>query len=301
MIFNHKSFFRKHVTIRPHMHIQTPLILLLPALLIFSCGGGTKSTTTSDTVTTASGLKFIVLRQGSGNVARKGDIIAADYAGYFMDGRLFDTSIDSVASIHGGASRSAYRPFQFQLGAGQVIKGWDEAFLTNMSVGEVRRLIVPPHLAYGNRGSGSIPPNTTLVFDVHLVKILPEDTVTTMEGLRYIDRQPGPGKPVRKGMRVKVEYAGFLSNGTLFDTSIEAIGKEHGYDRGGYPFEPIAFTVGRGEVIQGWDIGLTTNMRVGGKRRLIIPPQLGYGQYGSPPVIPPNATLIFDVEVLEAQ
>lgn len=126
------------------------------------------------------------------------------------------------------------------------------------------------------------------------------DTITTMSGLRYIVRKAGIGTKVEPGMTVKVDYAGYLSDGTLFDTSIEAVGRENSFDRGGYPFEPIEFTVGVGQVIAGWDEGLS-GMQVGGKRRLIIPPSLGYGMQGSPPAIPRNATLIFDVHLLDAR
>jgi peptidylprolyl isomerase len=141
------------------------------------------------------------------------------------------------------------------------------------------------------------------------------DTITTMSGLRYIDYEEGSGVEVTPGVTVRVDYAGYLTNGTLFDTSIESVGRKHDpagrpfpadasdaerskwFDRGGYPFEPLEFVVGKGQVIRGWDDGLTTNMRVGGRRRLIIPPDQAYGSRGTGP-IPPNATLIFDVHVL---
>ncbi len=123
------------------------------------------------------------------------------------------------------------------------------------------------------------------------------DTITTMTGLRYIVHEEGTGTVAENGMEVQVDYAGFLEDGSLFDTSIKEIGDEHGYDRGGYPFEPIGFTLGTGGVISGWDQGLA-GMKVGGKRRLIIPADLAYGRAGRPPVIPPNATLIFDVHLI---
>jgi peptidylprolyl isomerase len=144
------------------------------------------------------------------------------------------------------------------------------------------------------------------------------DTVTMMDGLRYIDYEVGSGKEVKSGMTVKVDYAGYLTNGTLFDTSIDSVGHQYDraghpmapeasaseralfFNRGGYPFEPIEFAVGNGAVIRGWDEGLTAQMRVGGRRRLIIPPDLGYGLHGQGP-IPANATLIFDVHVLSAR
>ncbi|MCE2503636.1 MAG: FKBP-type peptidyl-prolyl cis-trans isomerase [Chlorobi bacterium] len=127
------------------------------------------------------------------------------------------------------------------------------------------------------------------------------DTIRTMSGLQYIIQQKGTGPMVEDGMVVEVDYAGYLTDGTLFDTSIEEVGKQHNYDRGQYPFEPIKFVVGVGRVIVGWDEGLTTDMYVGGKRRLIVPSSIAYGSQGRPPVIPPNATLIFDIHVLSAE
>jgi FKBP-type peptidyl-prolyl cis-trans isomerase len=105
-------------------------------------------------------------------------------------------------------------------------------------------------------------------------------------GLEYIDIKTGTGAVVQDGSSINVEYTGWLqSNGKKFDSS---------YDHGGQTFN---VTVGQGQVIKGWDEGLV-GMRVGGTRRLIIPPSLGYGAQGSPPVIPANATLIFDVTVV---
>jgi FKBP-type peptidyl-prolyl cis-trans isomerase FkpA len=95
----------------------------------------------------------------------------------------------------------------------------------------------------------------------------------------------GSGRGVQNGDTVHVQYTGTLMNGEKFDSS---------YDHGGDPFK---VTLGKGEVIQGWDQGLV-GMKVGGKRRLRIPPELGYGESGSPPTIPANAGLIFDVELV---
>ena len=110
--------------------------------------------------------------------------------------------------------------------------------------------------------------------------------VTTASGLRYIDEVVGSGASPKPGQNVTVNYTGTLENGTKFDSS---------FDRG----TPYTFRFGRDPVIQGWDEGLVS-MKVGGKRRLIVPPQLGYGSEGRPG-IPPNATLIFEVELLGVQ
>jgi FKBP-type peptidyl-prolyl cis-trans isomerase len=104
-------------------------------------------------------------------------------------------------------------------------------------------------------------------------------------GLLVHDTKKGKGAVAQSGMEVTVHYRGRLRNGTIFDES---------YKRG----QPFTFTLGAGQVIKGWDQGVA-GMRVGGKRRLTIAPNLAYGPQGSPPVIPPNATLIFDVELLK--
>ena len=111
-----------------------------------------------DATVTASGLRYIVRREGTGSPPSTGAQIAAHYRGTFLDGRKFDSSYDRN------------EPFVFRVGRGEVIRGWDEAFLT-MKVGERRTLIVPWWLAYGEAGRGNIPPRTPLVFEVELLEI----------------------------------------------------------------------------------------------------------------------------------
>lgn len=108
---------------------------------------------------------------------------------------------------------------------------------------------------------------------------------TTPSGLQYIDVVAGEGNTPKTGQTVTVHYTGTLEDGKKFDSSV---------DRG----TPFSFKIGVGQVIKGWDEGVGT-MKVGGRRTLIIPAELGYGSRGAGGVIPPNATLIFDVELLD--
>lgn len=108
--------------------------------------------------------------------------------------------------------------------------------------------------------------------------------VTTPSGLKYVDQTVGTGDVAVVGKNVSVHYTGWLENGKKFDSSV---------DRG----QPFSFPLGAGRVIKGWDEGVQ-GMKVGGKRKLTIPSDLGYGSRGAGGVIPPNATLIFDVELL---
>ncbi len=112
------------------------------------------------------------------------------------------------------------------------------------------------------------------------------ETVTTDSGLEYEELECGDGDEVARGDRIVVHYTGTLEDGTEFDSS-----------RGG---EPVAFVLASGDLIEGWVEGIP-GMREGGRRKLTIPPELGYGEAGSLPVIPPDATLIFDVEIVEIE
>jgi len=236
-----------------------------------------------DTVTTASGLKYIMVASTkSGDQPKKGDKVSVHYTGYFLDGKVFDSSVDRG------------KPIQIQIGVGQVIPGWDEG-IALLHKGEKARMIIPYNLAYGEAGRGPIPAKATLVFDVELLDVVPrvvpksfdiagKTTQTTASGLKYIVVSKGTGTKAETGKTVKVHYTGFLEDGTIFDSSVE---------RG----EPIEFPLGQHMVIEGWEEGIAL-MNTGDKLHLIIPYNLAYGEEGRAPVIPAKANLIFDVELI---
>lgn len=128
------------------------------------------------------------------------------------------------------------------------------------------------------------PPAITQTINKEIISMDLEQAVTTESGLKYIDIVEGTGESPQKGQKVTVHYTGTLTDGKKFDSS---------KDRN----QPFTFTIGVGQVIKGWDEGVAS-MKVGGQRTLIIPPDLGYGSRGAGGVIPPNATLLFDVELL---
>jgi peptidylprolyl isomerase len=143
-------------------------MIVLLASLVFVAAASAQSLTpeqtkalvafSDGTTTTPSGLRYKILRPGTGAQPQKGEIVTAEYVGKFLDGTVFDASANHPAA------------FQFTVGSGQVIKGWDEAFL-GMKKGEKRLLVVPPELGYGAAGTGPIPGNSWLVFEVELIGI----------------------------------------------------------------------------------------------------------------------------------
>jgi len=228
--------------------------------------------------------------EGTGAVAEGGKIATVHYTGTLEDGTEFDSSV-------GGA------PLVFTLGGAQLIPGFDQGVL-GMKVGGERSITIPPELGYGETGQGPIPPDATIAFVVRLLGLSdpspdspPEvegDEIELESGLKAIDIVDGEGEEAATGSRVYVHYSGWLeADGTRFDSSLVP-------RQSGGLAQAFKFTIGEGGVIRGWDAGVP-GMKEGGKRRLIIPAALGYGVEGSPPSIPSNANLIFDIELLEVQ
>lgn len=230
--------------------------------------------------TTASGLKYEILTAGTGASPTADDSVTVHYEGTLMDGTKFDSSYDRGETI------------TFPLNG--VIKGWTEG-LQLMKEGAKYKFTIPSELAYGEQGGGSIPPNSDLTFIVELFKVEVDEgkqflsknkeksgITTTDSGLQFKVLLEGTGKSPSATDRVTVHYEGTLIDGTKFDSS---------YDRG----EPIDF--GLNQVIRGWTEGVQL-MKEGGKYKFFIPSDLAYGPQGSPGAIPPNAALIFTVELI---
>jgi FKBP-type peptidyl-prolyl cis-trans isomerase len=244
------------------------LVITGLALLIVGCKGSGKATPTS-TLTKMEKVDVVV---GKGpDAAKKGDLIFMEYTGTHVDGSEFDSNVGKD-------------PFSFILGTGAVIKGWDEG-LVGMRAGGERTLKIPASMAYGETGQPpKIGPNEDLNFKVKCLYVLPPEG---QDRLDYEDRAPGSGPEIKKGSKVTVHYTGKLINGKVFDSTYEAK-------------KPITFTVGKNEVIRGWEEGIL-GMRKGGKRHLVIPPGLAYGQFGKGERIPGNAVLDFEIEVLDVK
>ena len=234
--------------------------------------------------TTDSGLQYYEISEGEGTAATENSTVSTKYTLWVKT----ETGYNYIDQSPEGS------PLSFVIGRGDtVFPGWEEG-ATGMKVGGKRLLIIPPELAFGPADNGVIPANSTMVMEIEVTAVMePQvatqvdeaDFTTTESGLKYYDLEIGTGEMPQNGQTVVVHYSGWLMDGMQFDSS---------YNRG----EPFSFLLGAGNVIPGWEEGVST-MKVGGKRQLLIPPDLAYGDQGAGGLIPPGATLIFEVELLE--
>lgn len=261
------------------------------------------------------GVYYLETKKGSGKSPEKDGYVSVHFTVFLLGQpeKLFST-LDKG------------EPIDFKFGSQFENKGFQEA-VGQMKEGGKANAIVPSAMAFGEQGAGNIvPPFSTLYYEIELVNVYTAEewekkqadvaakkqaeqaqrqmeeesvlqkylqdnnivpTTTLPNGLIYIERQAGTGKSPVDGKKVKVHYTGKLLNGEVFDSSV---------DRG----EPFEFTLGRKNVIEGWDAGIPL-MKEGGKATLIIPSKIGYKDRGAGEKIPPYSTLVFEVELIEAE
>jgi len=234
------------------------------------------------------GIKYFDIKVGDGEELTKPDsIIQINYAGFLVDGKEFASSTQLGQPISVPLSQM-----------GPALTGFPTGVM-GMKVGGKRKMFLPPDKAYGEQGQQpTIPANAALIWDIELLAIDPWDKLPAVlpgdpytgeptkseTGLSYYELKVGEGEqPAGPETTVKVHYTGYTVDGKKFDSSV---------DRG----EPATFPLNG--VIAGWTEGVGS-MKVGGKRKLVIPYPLAYGEGGRGAQIPPKATLIFDVELLE--
>ncbi len=235
--------------------------------------------------TTESGLEVIEIVEGTGGIPTDGDIVSIHYTGWYLDGDEFDNT------------EKLGKPRRFLMGRQQLLPGLEEGVAT-MRKGGKRVFILPPRLAFGEAGQpGVVPPDTWVKFEVEIVDIedgpptpLPwndvgKEIIVTDSGLQIVDFIVGEGEFPELGDFVVVQYSGYLEDGTLFDSTV-------------FRGRPIEFELTADRLIVGWVEGLLS-MRAGGTRKLIVPPFLGYGDEGFGKSVPPNATLIYDITLIE--
>lgn len=256
---------------------------------LLNCGDPFYHTTNQDTIFGKNGVKILPVLKQAGKKISMEDVVLFDYIAYFNDSLghpiIFDKSTERGAS-------AVLRP-----GAKGLFPGLSEG-LTCLTNGEKAIVYVPAKLAFGNKGKGIIPPNTTIIYDVHIVQTQPYpfydvnglDTVKCNSGLKYIQVRKGTGIPADTGSNISVAYTGFI---------IDSLGLRRIFDASRESHKNLEFVLGKGKVIKGFDEGIK-GMAIGEGRRLIIPYDLAYGEKGIPDAgIPEKTTLYFDVELIE--
>lgn len=252
-----------------------PVFTVLASILLAPCS-----------LLAADVVRSEILKEGQGDPVKNTSIVRVHYTGWLTDSTRFDSS------------RDRGEPLQFTLGAGMVIAGWDKGIL-GMKTGEIRRLVVPATLGYGDKAVGPIPANSTLVFEVELIsfeKGLEPDAFpknlssfqwkTIASGVEIFDENPGQGTEAKPGVRIEVHHTGWLSGGTMFGSS-----KSQG--------KPFSVLLGAGKMIKGWELGLS-GVRSGMVRWLRVQPTAGYGSTALAR-IPANSELLYRVEILSME
>ncbi|MBK7211898.1 MAG: FKBP-type peptidyl-prolyl cis-trans isomerase [Bacteroidales bacterium] len=266
----------------------------------------------------ASGVYYVEEKAGSGRAVQTGDMIKMDFTVATVDGNQIFSTLDRK------------QPITFEYGKPFDTKGFDEG-ISKMKKGGKAKFIVPSVMGFGDRGRKDmggneiIPPYSTIVYEVEILdiqtkaqhdkevadkaakdkadaktaevkepsviqKYIKDKGITvkpTASGLYYVEKVKGKGAKAIVGKKVSVHYTGHLVDGTVFDSSLER-----------KPSQPYEFTLGKGEVIPGWDEGIAL-MNEGGKATLVVPSKLGYGENGNGNIIKPFFPLVFEVELVK--
>jgi peptidylprolyl isomerase len=280
--------------------------VILLALMLAACQPGTKQAMTptaaatatitvepteapyvlEGATTTATGLQYLEITAGTGPAPKVGDLITMHYIATLADGTELANSYtqgDPVVSVWG---------------PNRLLTGWEEG-IGLMKQGGKAKMVLPPELAFGPEGSGSIPPNAQIVIEMELLtvsapptpaEVANADLTKTETGLQYYDLTEGNGEEAIKSSTVSTLYTIWVKTDSGYDY-IDASQENY----------PASFVIGRGDtVFPGWEEGVT-GMKVGGKRLLVIPPELAYGESGAGTVIPGNATLVMEIELVSSQ
>ena len=277
--------------------------------ILTACGGGSKKSDPVVVPQPAYAIKDVTVGPGADTttLAEKGDLVTVAYTGYLYDA----TKTDGIGAKVESSIDSGTTAPPFTLGVGGIVpSGWDLA-IAGMRVGGVRLATLPANLAYGASARdaqtvngvayAAMPANSPLVYELRLVnvtKVVKQPSVPAPTDLKIVEVTAGTGAVAALGKSVTVRYSGYFYDGTR-----ESL-KGARFDPGATataPYGTLTFTVGTvtgtGSVIPGFSRG-TENMQVGGKRTVFIPPALGYGATGSGTTIPPNANLVFDIELM---
>jgi len=275
------------------------------------------STNKVTTAPTASGIYVIAQNPGSGRAIVKGDFVKINLIVSSIEGKKIFSTLDQN------------RPITFEYGKPFDTKGFDEA-ISLMKKGSKATVVVPSEMGFGEQGKKDmngqdiITPYSPVVYDIEVLDLktkaenekavkdeeaakkkaaaeavskepsliqqyIKDNKITakpTASGLYYIEKVAGKGAKAKPGSKVKVHYTGKLLNGKVFDSSLDR-----------KPVKPFEFTIGQGQVIPGWDEGISL-MSAGGKATLLIPSKLGYGAQGMGNDIPAYSPLVFEVELL---
>lgn len=229
------------------------------------------------------GIKYYVVKEGTGNAPKKGDNAYVHYTGWLDNGSIFGTSVHKS------------NPMRITVGGGEVIEGWDY-ILGLMKPGSKVRALIPSNLAFGAEGYGiQVPANASISLDLELVRVSPQvivekwnaagrDTLHTPSGVGYVVFEQGEGTTIQPNSIVTAHYSAYLTDGTLVESSVK---RE----------TPVKFPTNAGMILDGWEDAMPL-MRKGSKFQLLVPSFLAYGSENVEGV-PANSDMIFDIEIID--